>query len=307
MVYQGTVLGPTLWNLFFEDARRAVNEVFFKECVFADDLNAYREFACDVSDTTILKSIDNCQQELHAWGRANQVAFDAGKESKHILKLHDSEGSSFKLLGVLFDDSLSMATAVSQLVADAGWKLRTLLRTRRFYTDADLVVLYKAHLLSFLEYRTPAIYHATREVLSRVDSVQSRFLQNAGISEIDALVHFHLAPLSVRRDIAMLGVIHRAVLGKGPLHFQEHFLIASQMWRKVVDPRASLKHPIIKRSVLGLVAIYNMLPASCVTLNSVQQFQRALQKIVMDRATTGCGDWKDTLNPRIPIAKHPLA
>ena len=163
--------------------------MFFKECVFADDLNAYREFACDVSDATILKSIDNCQQELHAWGRANQVAFDAGKESKHILKLHDSEGSSFKLLGVLFDDSLSMATAVSQLVADAGWKLRTLLRTRRFYTDADLVVLYKAHLLSFLEYRTPAIYHATREVLSRVDSVQSRFLQNAGISEIEALVH----------------------------------------------------------------------------------------------------------------------
>ena len=120
MVYQGTVLGPTLWNLFFEDARRAVNEVFFKECVFADDLNAYREFASDVSDATIVKSIDNCQQELHAWGRANQVAFDAGKESKHILKLHDSERSSFKLLGVLFDDSISMATAVSQLVADAG-------------------------------------------------------------------------------------------------------------------------------------------------------------------------------------------
>ena len=138
--------------------------------------------------------------------------------------------------------------------------------SQRFYTDADLVVLYKVHLLSFLEYRTPAIYHATREVLARLDSVQSRFLQNAGISEIDAVVHFHLVPLSVRRDIAMLGVIHRAVLGKGPLHFQEHFLIASQMWRKVVDTRASLKHPIIKRSVLGLVVIYNMLPASCVTL-----------------------------------------
>ena len=133
------------------------------------------------------------------------------------------------------------------------------------------------------------------------------FLQNAGISEIDAVVHFHLAPLSVRRDIAMLGVIHRAVLGKGPLHFREHFPLASQMVRKVVDPRAFLKHPIIKRSVLGLVAIYNMLPASCVTLNSVQQFQRALQNIVIDRAKTGCGDWKDTLNPRIPIAKHPLA
>ena len=26
MVFQGTVLGPTLWNLFSEDARRAIQE-----------------------------------------------------------------------------------------------------------------------------------------------------------------------------------------------------------------------------------------------------------------------------------------
>ena len=29
MVYQGTVTGPILWNLFFEDARHAINECFF--------------------------------------------------------------------------------------------------------------------------------------------------------------------------------------------------------------------------------------------------------------------------------------
>ena len=44
MVFQGTVLGPPLWNLFFEDARTAVNEVFFTEYVYADDLNAFRWF-----------------------------------------------------------------------------------------------------------------------------------------------------------------------------------------------------------------------------------------------------------------------
>ena len=40
MVFQGTVLGPDLWNLFFEDAREALNECSYKEAVFADDLNA---------------------------------------------------------------------------------------------------------------------------------------------------------------------------------------------------------------------------------------------------------------------------
>ena len=42
MVYQGTVLGPQLWNLCFEDAARANNKVMFEEIVYADDLNAHK-------------------------------------------------------------------------------------------------------------------------------------------------------------------------------------------------------------------------------------------------------------------------
>ena len=77
-----------------------------------------------------------------------------------------------------------MAGAISEIVSAAGWKLRTLLRTRRFYSDADLIVLYKAHLLSYLEYRTPAIYHATRAVISRLDAVQTRFLRDVGVDDV---------------------------------------------------------------------------------------------------------------------------
>ena len=76
----------------------------------------------------------------HTWGAANQVAFDAGEESQHVLSLSDPSGCSFKLLGVPFDTMLSVADAVSELVSTAGWKLRTLLRAKRFYTDANWIV-----------------------------------------------------------------------------------------------------------------------------------------------------------------------
>ena len=38
-----------------------------------------------------------------------------------------------------------------------------------------------------------------------------------GVNAVDALVHFHLVPLFVRWDMVMLGLIHRAVVKKGPL------------------------------------------------------------------------------------------
>jgi hypothetical protein len=175
MVFQGTVLGPTLWNLFFEDARTAINECMFEEVVYADDLNAYRIFKSTAETAAIEDSMKSCQTELHAWGRANQVVFDPSKESHHILSMSDPVGANFRLLGVAFDGGLTMVDAVGELVADASWKLRTLQRTRRYYTDAELILLYKSQLLSFIEYRTSAIYHATRDVLERVDDIQTRF------------------------------------------------------------------------------------------------------------------------------------
>jgi len=305
MVFQGTVTGPTLWNLFFEDARHAINEWFFTEVVFADDLNAYRIVAGSTPNGTIKESLDNCQQELHKWGAANQVAFDAAKESQHVLSLSDPLGSSFKLLGVPFDPALSMADAINDLVSTAGWKLRTLLRTRRFYSVSDLIVLYKSHLLSYLEYRTPAIYHATRALISRLDAVQTRFLRNIGVDEVTAAIEFHLAPLSTRRDIAMLGVIHRTVLGNGPSQFTEFFQ-REHGSSCLCDPRRTARSPLIKRSALGLVAIYNMLPPSITTTRSVHAFQKGLQEIVVKYAKSGFPQWSEVFSPRLPLTSHPL-
>ena len=105
----------------------------------------------------------------------------------------------------------------------------------------------------------------------------------------------------------MLGAIHRAVLSKGPAHFQKHFPLASQSLRKVIEPRNLLRQPILKRSLFGSVAVYNLLPPRVVASNSVHEFQRALQHMVTERVKQGRADWEDTLNPRIPIARHPLA
>ena len=49
---------------------------------------------------------------------------------------------------------------------------------------------------------------------------------------MDAALHeFNLAPLESRRDMAMLGLIHRTLLGQGPPQFQQWFQVDTQELR----------------------------------------------------------------------------
>ena len=83
-------------------------------------------------------------------------------------------------------------------------------------------------MLSYIEYRTAAIYHACSTSLAVLESVQTKLLEAAGVTELEALLNFRLAPLSARRDMALLGLIHRTVLGKGPLQFKQFFQLDEQ-------------------------------------------------------------------------------
>ena len=131
---------------------------------------------------------------------------------------------------------------------------------------------------------------------------------------------FNLAPLSTRRDVAMLGLVHRAVLGKGPEHFREFFKLSERRTtlntrlgarrrrhgRQLQENRSGTHLNCVRRSALGLVAVYNLLPAQVVRLENVKDFQKALQEQLKKRACDGCEDWPLTYSPRVPLLKHPV-
>ena len=117
----------------------------------------------------------------------------------------------------------------------------------------------------------------------------------------------------------MLGVIHRTVLKKGPEHFKEFFfatlgqrhkyetkLNTRRHSKQLEDPRKGAFPELVRRSALGLIAVYNRLPAEVVREDTVKGFQKQLQELVKERATAGCEDWPQTYSPRVPLWKHPL-
>ena len=68
-----------------------------------------------------------------------------------------------------------MTATVEELAKTGRWKPKAILGTRRFNTGEGLVSPYKAQLLSFIEYRTAAIYH---------DGIQNKILSLAGMSKL---------------------------------------------------------------------------------------------------------------------------
>ena len=114
-----------------------------------------------------------------------------------------------------------MHYAIRSVSISASWKLQSLCRAQRFYTVRDLVGLFKSHILSYIEYRTPAILHCATSVLEPLDHILDRFLRQIGMFYFDALIRFNLTPFQARRDMAALAIIYRVVLGKGPKQLRD--------------------------------------------------------------------------------------
>ena len=83
-MYQGTVWTPPLWNIQFAHARLAVTAVGFSEVIVADDTNCSKEFPASTPHPVIMVRFEDCQSELHRWGAANRVCFDAGMGLVHL-------------------------------------------------------------------------------------------------------------------------------------------------------------------------------------------------------------------------------
>ena len=65
MVFQGTVLGPTLWNSFFSDIAFAASSGGGEGRLFADDLNVFKKFPLSVPNVVIKANMTIAQREVH--------------------------------------------------------------------------------------------------------------------------------------------------------------------------------------------------------------------------------------------------
>ena len=315
MVYQGTVLGPPLWNTFFSDVKDAAESSGATAAMFADDLVTYKRYDRQLDNSLIFDDLHECQAAVHEWGGKNQVAFDPSKEEFVILDPVDGCGNDFRLLGPWIDNKLLMKTAVSKITNKAKPKLKALLRTRPYYNTTEMFNQYKCHVLNILESCTGAIYHASTSLLDTIDRVQTSFLHPMEVTTEEAFLKHNLAPLCLRRDIAMLGFIFKSMESNS--HPSLRALFPRAVPEAQSDPRTRLacrrhsrqlhdrcdgRHSDrLGRSIFGLVKVFNLLPQDVVDAQCVKTFQTRLTERARLLCRADHVGWALHLNPRAPF------
>ena len=73
-----------------------------------------------------------------------------------------------------------------------------------------------------------------------------------------------------------------------------------------MDVREGRYLEIVKRSALGLIAVYKLLPQKIVDEDAVCNFQKMLQELAKSQINAGNERWREMFSHRIAIFQHPL-
>ena len=102
------------------------------------------------------------------------------------------------------------------------------------------------------------------------DSARHRFLEAIGVSDEETFVEHNFAPPSLRRNICVLGLLHKRVLGKAHPVFQDLLPFHAdlfgelrpgehnkQFYGHILD--VHFQHALHSRSIFGMVYVHNRL------------------------------------------------
>ena len=122
MVYQGTVSGSSLWTYVFLSFEKDLYRTSFSPVIYADDLNAHGAFSRHTDNDTFFRESERCQEELHKWGRANQIELALSKESRHPFLILLRKEKTSKLLVYMLTANSPFFCAADCLIFECFWK-----------------------------------------------------------------------------------------------------------------------------------------------------------------------------------------
>ena len=242
-VIQGSVLGPTLFNIFVNDVDKCLN--YCNIIKYADDIRIYLSSSKSTSDMTSLRrnmqtDIDN----LSSWASQSGMSFNVGKcfsvtfgrSSKDQADwCYDIAGTSlphksvFKDLGVIVTSPLSFNSYMDDIVAKAFRRLGLICKLFHSKSPKSIVRLYKSFVRPILEYASIIWNPYTKTYIDKIERVQKRLCRIVPdirhFSYRDQLKILGLLSLEARRIRYQMISLYKLHNGDTDLSLEDYFIL----------------------------------------------------------------------------------
>ena len=224
-VPQGSVLAPTLFLLNINDLLHSTANSIHS---YADDSSLHRSFTFskppshpelfDRREQTF-ESLNADLEVVSLWGNNNRTTFNSSK-SQYIAfsnrtPIQDSSiqfidsvipcSTSIDVLGVKITKSLSWTEHIQNIYKTASQKLGLLYKTKPYFSDDQLLIIYKSHIRSQMEYCSPVWGGGGSVALGLLDRIQNRACRLINSPRLTQ----NLSSLQLRRDVASLSLFYR--------------------------------------------------------------------------------------------------
>ena len=222
-VPQGSILGPTLFLIYVNDAADVLDGNAQLEA-YADDTTLYSLVSSAQCPRDAAHTLQVSTNRLHEWGCRWKVCFEPTKSQAMTATLRRTdldlpqilfggtpvpEETSISLLDVRFDSKLSFASHLRTVTIRAQQHLGFLRRAAHILTPAGRTTVYKAFVRPLMEYAPLVWMGAPASHIQRLDNVQRRALRIIGPGAI-------LPSLAVRRTVAALSCMYKLHFITGP-------------------------------------------------------------------------------------------
>ena len=232
-VPQGSVLGPTLFNVY----SRPLGDVMLKYGIsyhmYADDSQLYIDFSsCD--EETAMANLQLCIQEIKTWLRDNFLLLNEkktevvkfGREfTGNHLQIGEASicsSSSATSLGCTLDSSLNMSLHASRVCKSANYYLHCIRKIRNFLTLDACKLLVHSLVTIRLDYCNAVFCGARNDVIRQLERVQRRAARvvcrkyNDHSSVTELMWGLHWLPIRARIQYKLLLLVHKAFIGGSP-------------------------------------------------------------------------------------------
>ena len=206
-VPQGSVLSPTLFNLYMHDIPSTPNNVHISS--YADDLSI---LSVHTDKNICSAQLQDYITHLENWLTQNRLTVAPTKSTNTLLTSHKKEHSyrptttlnntilphthETKILGVTYNTSLSFAPHVNNIITKCRPRLnalRSLTSTTFGQHKETLITVYKQYIRSIINYASPAWHPAlSKTQLNKLQTIQNTALRIIlGSTQTTPIEHLH--------------------------------------------------------------------------------------------------------------------